>query len=84
MTDLPMTEDGYDSIMVTVDHVLSKGIILSLCTKKGLNSERTGPRLAAAIDKVGPSAAAVHKELVSQGVRDSFVASQKQAAILPV
>ena len=41
MTDLPMTEDGYDSIMVTVDHGLSKGIILSLCTKKGLNSERT-------------------------------------------
>ena len=27
MTDLPLTKDGYDSIMVTVDHGLSKGII---------------------------------------------------------
>ena len=41
MTDLPLTEDGFDSIMVTVDHGLSKGIILSPCTKKGLTAERT-------------------------------------------
>ena len=40
MTDLPLSEDGYDSIMVTVDHGLSKGIILSLCNKKGLTSEK--------------------------------------------
>ena len=25
MTDLPLTKDGFDSIMVTVDHGLSKG-----------------------------------------------------------
>ena len=41
MSDLPLTKDGFDSIMVTVDHGLSKGIILSPCTKKGLNAERT-------------------------------------------
>ena len=41
MTDLPLTDEGFDSIMVTVDHGLSKGIILSPCTKKGLMAERT-------------------------------------------
>jgi hypothetical protein len=28
MTDLPSTEDGYDTLLVVVDHGLSKGIIL--------------------------------------------------------
>jgi hypothetical protein len=28
MTDLPPTEDGYDTLLVVVDHGLSKGIIL--------------------------------------------------------
>jgi hypothetical protein len=40
MTDLP-DSDGFDSIMVTVDHGLSKGIVLTPCTKKGLTSEHT-------------------------------------------
>ena len=39
MTDLPLTEEGFDSIMVTVDHGLSKGVILTPTTKFGLNSE---------------------------------------------
>src|ERR1700688_305029 len=41
MTDLPLTEEGFDSIMVTVDHGLSKGVILTPTTKFGLNSETT-------------------------------------------
>ena len=41
MTDLPLTEEGFDSIMVTVDHGLSKGGILTPTTKFGLNSETT-------------------------------------------
>src|SRR6266571_3187413 len=40
MTDLPESE-GYDSIMVTVDHGLSKGVILTPCSKKGLTAEHT-------------------------------------------
>ena len=40
MTDLPVSH-GYDSIMVTVDHGLCKGIILSPTAKKGLNAERS-------------------------------------------
>ena len=41
MTDLPTSDDGFDSIMVTVDHGLSKGIILTPCNKKGLDAEHT-------------------------------------------
>jgi len=41
MTDLPMTEEGHDSIMVVVDHGLSKGIVLTPCTKTGLTAEKT-------------------------------------------
>jgi len=41
MTDLPMTEEGYDSIMVMVDHGLSKGIVLTPCSKFGLTAEKT-------------------------------------------
>ncbi len=40
MMDLPESE-GYDSIMVTVDHGLSKGVILTPCSKKGLTAEHT-------------------------------------------
>ena len=40
MTDLPVTEDGSDSIMFVVDHGLSKGVILIPCTKKGLTAEQ--------------------------------------------
>ena len=32
ITDLPPSH-GYDSLMVMVDHSLSKGVILTLCTK---------------------------------------------------
>ena len=38
MTDLPPSE-GFDSIMVTVDHGLSKGVILTPCSKTGLTAE---------------------------------------------
>jgi hypothetical protein len=41
MTDLPMTERGFDSTIVTHDHDLSKGVILTLCSKKGLDAEHT-------------------------------------------
>jgi len=41
MTDLPMDEDGFDLIMVVVDHGLSKGIVLTPCSKFGLTAERT-------------------------------------------
>ena len=41
MTDLPMTKRGFDSIMVTHDHGLSKGVILTVCSKKGLDAEHT-------------------------------------------
>jgi transposase InsO family protein len=37
MTDLPPTEDGYDTLLVVVDHGLSKGIIL-IPTVKTVNS----------------------------------------------
>jgi hypothetical protein len=33
MTDLPPTDDGYDTLLVIVDHGLSKGIILVPTTK---------------------------------------------------
>jgi hypothetical protein len=33
MTNLPPTEDGYDTLLVVVDHGLSKGIILILTVK---------------------------------------------------
>jgi hypothetical protein len=33
MTDLPPTEDGYNTLLVVVDHGLSKGIILILTVK---------------------------------------------------
>ncbi len=33
LTDLPTTPDGFDSIMVMVDHGLTKGIILQPCNK---------------------------------------------------
>jgi hypothetical protein len=39
MTDLPPSKDSFNSIMVMVDHGLSKGIILTPCTKKGLDVE---------------------------------------------
>ncbi len=38
MTDFPESE-GYNSIMVTVDHGFSKGVILTPCSKKGLTAE---------------------------------------------
>jgi hypothetical protein len=41
MTDLPTTDDGSDSIMVMVDHGLSKGAVLISTTKIGLTTERT-------------------------------------------
>ena len=40
MTDLPSSE-GFDSIMVVVNHGLSKGVILTPCQKKGLTAEHT-------------------------------------------
>jgi len=40
MTDLPLSE-GFDSIMVAVDHGLSKGVILTPCSKTGLTAEHT-------------------------------------------
>ncbi len=40
MTDLPES-DGFDSIMVVVDHGLSKGVILTPCSKTGLSAEKT-------------------------------------------
>ena len=40
MTDLPLSE-GFDSIMVMVDHGLSKGVILTPCEKKGLTASHT-------------------------------------------
>lgn len=41
MTDLPLSEDGSDSIMVVVDHGLSKGIVVIPTNKTGLTAERT-------------------------------------------
>src|SRR5258705_449163 len=41
MTDLPLADDGSDSIMVVVDHGLSKGVVLVPTTKIGLTAERT-------------------------------------------
>jgi hypothetical protein len=41
MTDLPISDDGFDSIMVTVDHGLSKGVVLVPTTKLSLTAERT-------------------------------------------
>jgi len=40
MTDLPPS-DGFDSIMVVVDHGLNKGVILTPCHKTGLTAEET-------------------------------------------
>src|SRR6266705_761337 len=40
MTDLPESE-GFNSIMVVVDHGLSKGVILTPCLKPGLSAEKT-------------------------------------------
>ena len=40
MTDLPLSE-GFDSIMVAVDHGLRKGVILTPCSKTGLTAEHT-------------------------------------------
>src|SRR6266511_220597 len=40
MMDLPPS-DGFDSIMVVVDHGLSKGVILTPCSKTGLTAEET-------------------------------------------
>jgi hypothetical protein len=39
MTDILPSEDGFNSIMVMVDHGFSKGIILTPCNKKGLDAE---------------------------------------------
>lgn len=41
MTDLPTADNGSDSIMVIVDHGLSKGVVLIPTTKFGLTAERT-------------------------------------------
>ena len=41
MMDLPPSDDGFDSIMVIVDHGLSKGVILVPTNKFGLNSDKT-------------------------------------------
>jgi len=41
MTDLLMDEDRFDLIMVVVDHGLSKGIVLTPCSKFGLTVEKT-------------------------------------------
>ena len=38
MTDLPPSE-GFDSIIVIVDHGVSKGVILTPCSKTGLTAE---------------------------------------------
>ena len=40
MTDLPPSE-GFDSVIVMVNHGLSKGVILTPCQKKGLTAEHT-------------------------------------------
>ena len=40
MTDIPVSE-GFDSIMVVVDHGLSKGVILTPCSKTGLTAPHT-------------------------------------------
>ena len=40
LTDLPPSPDGYDSVMVMVDHGLTKGIILKEC-KKTINAFQT-------------------------------------------
>ena len=40
MTDLPPSE-GSDLIMVIVDHGLSKGVILTPCSKTGLTASHT-------------------------------------------
>ena len=40
MTDLPEAE-GFDSVMVVVNHGLSKGLILTPCNKKGLTAKHT-------------------------------------------
>ena len=34
ITDLPLTEDGYDTIQVVVDYDVTKAVVLSLCTKE--------------------------------------------------
>ena len=41
MTDLPPSDDGFDSIMVIVDHGLSKGVILVPTNKFSLTSDKT-------------------------------------------
>ena len=41
MTDLPTSEEGCNSIMVVVDHGLTKGMVLVLTTKLSLTAERT-------------------------------------------
>ena len=41
MTDLPLSADGYDSVMVTVDYGSSKGVILTKTSKTGLTAEHT-------------------------------------------
>ena len=41
MTDLPLSNEGFDSIMVVVDHGLSKGAVLVPTSKLGLTAERT-------------------------------------------
>ena len=41
MTDLPLSDDGYDSIMVVVDHGLSKGMIVAPTNKLGLSTDKT-------------------------------------------
>src|SRR6266540_4028000 len=40
MMDFPPS-DGFDSIMVIVDHALSKEVILTPCSKTGLTAEET-------------------------------------------
>ena len=41
ITGLPPSPEGYDAIMVVVDHGLTKGIVLIPTSKKGLTAEKT-------------------------------------------
>ena len=41
MTGLPPSPEGYDSIMVVVDHGLTKGVVLIPTTNSGLTAKKT-------------------------------------------
>src|SRR5258707_5894048 len=44
LTDLPPSEEGYDTLLVVVDHGLTKGLVLTP-TRKTLTSTRTAELL---------------------------------------